>query len=68
MFTGLYWHDIHVGLLQPECETVQSKLSGNLVYGVTWKSFWYQEKWPESWSAAVITVKKVMAMLLAAAK
>ena len=32
---GWYWHDIHVGLPQLECEKLQSKLSGNLVYGIT---------------------------------
>ena len=59
---------IHAGLPQPERETVQSELSGNLGYEVAWKSFWNQEKWPERWSAAVMPVKKIMAMLLVAAK
>ena len=46
MFTargdGINWDDIHAGLPQPECETAQSKLSGNLVQVIALKSFWYQ--------------------------
>ena len=48
-----YWDDIiHTGLSQSEGDTVSSELSGNLGYGVVWKS----------------AVKKVMAILLTAAK